>query len=78
MLSACSIACGQKFTLQELIKLNDMNWDEFDSYVVNKGYEYNRSENMDYVDSKSYGYKQKGEQSLYFISKTCNWHNVNE
>jgi len=70
LLITCSIAFGQKFTLQELTNLNKMDWDEFDSYVIAKGYEYNKTEDLEFVESKSYGYKQKGEESPYFISKT--------
>ena len=70
LVSVCNIGFGQKFTLRELIILNNMDWNEFDSYVVNKGYDYNRTENLEYVDSKSYGYRQKGEESSYFVSKT--------
>ena len=67
---ACNVMYGQKFTLRELTNLNNMDWDQFDSYVVAKGYEYNKTEDLEFVESKSYGYKLKGDHSPYFISKT--------
>jgi hypothetical protein len=49
-----STGFSQKFTLSELVQLNKSNWDYFDTYVLDKGYEYNNATNNDSLITKYY------------------------
>lgn len=57
---------SQKFTLQEMIDLNHKNVDDFDTYVVSKGYDFNKFNEEDNYDSKSYSFKGFNEDSAEF------------
>src|SRR5438093_8830889 len=62
---------SQKFSLNELIKLNNANWDDFDTYVTSKGYEYYTTEDKYYSETRAYAYKQSASSKAgYFIAKS--------
>ena len=64
---------GQNFNLSELIKMKKMNADEFDTYVVKKGYEFfqnNQGDDFTY-SSTTYTYKVNGAKQAY-ITKYSN------
>lgn len=63
---------SQNFTLSELIKLKKMNADEFDTYVVKKGYEFYRKHPDDKNHSIliNYSYKINGARRCYITKKT--------
>jgi len=67
-------AFGQKFTLNELIKMNNMNWDDFDTYVTKKGYYYSANENSSSVQGggkhMEYEYDGKICKGERYINKT--------
>jgi len=47
---------AQNFKLNELIKMRNMNWDDFDTYVTSKGYQYNDFKKEKNSTSKHYKY----------------------
>jgi len=65
---------GQKFTLNELIKMNSMDWDNFDTYVTKKGYYYSGNEKTSYVQDNGkhmeYEYDGKICKGERYINKT--------
>lgn len=62
-----SILC-QNFTVAELIKINNYELDDFDTYVNQKGYKYYENESTEFSDRTSYAYSVNGVNKLY-ISK---------
>ena len=62
---------GQKFSLDELIKLNTMNLDNFDTYVTTKGYKYFENFNDEFAEGNSYSFdqNQSNDHAANFISK---------
>ena len=63
---------GQRFSLSELIKLNNQDWDDFDTYVVTKGYQYQETDDNDLNEAKAYSFdtNKTSSKAPYFISKT--------
>jgi hypothetical protein len=59
---------GQNFTLSEMIKINNYQLDDFDTYVTQKGYQYFETENTDYANATSYVFYVNGVKKSY-ISK---------
>lgn len=59
---------GQNFTLSELIKINNYQLDDFDTYVTQKGYQYYENDNTDFADATSYVFYINGVRKSY-ISK---------
>ena len=59
---------GQNFTLSELIKINNYQLDDFDTYVTKKGYQYFENDNTDFADVTSYVFYVNGVKKSY-ISK---------
>lgn len=62
-----SIFC-QNFTLSELIKINNYNLDNFDTYVTQKGYKYYENKSTEFSDCTAYGFTVNGFNKFY-ISK---------
>lgn len=59
---------SQEFTLSEMIKINNYNLEEFDSYVNQKGYKFHGNENDDFADESTYKFVDKNNKR-YFIAK---------
>ncbi len=59
---------GQNINLQELIKLNNYSFDNFDTYVTQKGFRYYQNEDTDYANNTSYSYSSNGI-IISYISK---------
>lgn len=55
-----SITYGQTFTVTELITINYKNYDDFDTYVTKKGYEYSITDNDALSENRSYSFKRGG------------------
>ena len=48
-----------------------MDWDDFDTYVTSKGYEYYKTEDDDFAETKAYSYDQaRNSKAVYFIAKS--------
>ena len=67
----CSnISFSQIFTLDELVNISNMNTDEFDSFVISKGYEFFKTETDDYSENIIYAHNLKSNNiAPSYISK---------
>lgn len=68
-------ASGQNFTLSNLIEMNNLSFDDFDTYVTKKGYTYNSSKKDDEISNVCYISKTRGLDTAYITlekSKTKN------
>ena len=65
------ISFAQKLTLGELIKLNNYDIDQFDSYVTQKGFSYFKRDKTKLSTYISYAFEQNGndQKSFAFITK---------
>lgn len=75
LFSIASLTFGQNFTLSELIKINNYKLDDFDTYVTQKGYKFDKSENIDFYENTSYAFYTKGVKDCFitkFYYKTSN------
>lgn len=63
-----TISIAQNFTLSELIKINNYNLNDFDTYVTQRGYKYYENESTEFSDRTTYAYSVNGINKLY-ISK---------
>lgn len=63
------IVSGQSLSLPELIKMNDMAVDDFDTYATNKGFRFLKTNKDDNSESTSYSYSKNGYR-IAFITKT--------
>ena len=64
---------SQKFTLSNIVNLASYNNDNFDTYVISKGYIFNKSESDQRSTTKSYSFstnKYERNKAVYWISKT--------
>lgn len=61
----------QKFTLNELISLTKMNFDEFDTFVTDKNYKFYKSDSDNLFKSISYAFEQSAitNRAKFFIAK---------
>lgn len=59
---------AQNYSLSELIKINNYNLDDFDTFVTQRGYKYYESKNTDFSDATSYVFTVNGFNKAY-ISK---------
>jgi len=75
LLLISQFAFSQFLTLAELINLNEMTWDNFDTYVINKEYSFAKTVKTKYkdgslhYDNKTYSSKFNGLMASYFITK---------
>ena len=53
-----------------MINLNENDWDQFDTYVLAKGYEYYKADTDNNLDIRSYALRIEQNKSYYFITKT--------
>ena len=60
-----TISIAQNYTLSELIKINNYNLDDFDTYVTQRGYKYYKSKSSDFSDGTSYVYTVNGIRKSY-------------
>ena len=60
-----TIIFGQNFTLSELIKINNYQLDDFDTYVTQKGYKYFETDNTDISDETTYVFYVNGVKKSY-------------
>ncbi len=60
-----TISIAQNYTLSELIKINNYNLDDFDTYVTQRGYKYYESKSSDFSDGTSYAYSVNGIRKSY-------------
>lgn len=56
---------SQSFSLNELIKISKYNEDNFDTYVTNKGYIFDKVDDKKYTSSKSYTFLVNGYKKYY-------------
>lgn len=49
---------AQVFTMSELEVLSSKNWDEFDTYLIKKGYVYNNYDTDKYSELKTYSFQR--------------------
>ncbi len=59
---------AQTFTLSELIKVNNLSFEDFDTYVIKKGYQYYENEIDEYAENTSYKSNVRGK-AVSYISK---------
>ena len=59
---------SQSLTLADLIKLNNLTEDNFDTFITSKGFKYNDFENLENANQKSYVFYIKGIKNSY-VSK---------
>jgi hypothetical protein len=59
---------GQNFNLSELIKINNLHLDDFDTYVIKKRYSFYENKNNDFASKTSYVFMKNGVKYSY-ISK---------
>jgi hypothetical protein len=59
---------AQSFSLNELIKINNINLDDFDTYVTKKGYSFYENNSSSLAEETSYFFKVNGIKT-YYISK---------
>lgn len=71
-LFAFAAAFGQRFSLTDLIRLNNQDWDDFDTYVTSKNYQYQAIDDNDFIEAKSYSFDTNNStgKAPYFITKT--------
>ena len=75
MLLISQSSFSQSLTLTELIDLNKMSFDNFDTYVINKDYSFASTVQSKYrdgslhYDNKTYSTKLNGSEASYFITK---------
>ncbi len=75
LLLISQFAFSQSLTLTQLIDLNEMSWDNFDTYVINKEYSFSKTVKTKYkdgsfhYDNKTYSTKLNGLMASYFITK---------
>jgi hypothetical protein len=60
-----SISIAQNFTLSELIKINNYNLNDFDTYVTQRGYKYYEIKSSDFSDGTSYAFNVNGFNKAY-------------
>jgi len=53
-----------------MIKMNENNWDQFDTYILTKGYEYYKTDTDENFEIRTYAFGVKQNKSYYFITKT--------
>lgn len=64
---------SQKFTLSNLVNLASYNNDNFDTFVISKGYVFNKTESDEQSATKFYSFstnKYERNKAAYWISKT--------
>ena len=54
LLGIAFISQAQKFTVPQLISMSKMNFDDFDTYITQRGYSYYDGESDENMQSKSY------------------------
>jgi hypothetical protein len=59
---------AQSYNLSELIKINKLNLDDFDTYVTKKGYTFYQNNTSSLANETSYFFKVNGVKT-YYISK---------
>lgn len=60
-----AISFGQSFTIVELIKINDYQFDEFDTYVTTKGYKYYQNDDNNIANVISYAFNTNKQPTSY-------------
>jgi len=63
-------AHSQSLTLTDLIKLNVLNEDEFDTFITTKGFTYDGLENREHANIKSYAYYVNSVKTSYLSKVT--------
>lgn len=70
MILLTSLSYSQKCSLSEIIKMNKMNWDEFDTYANKKGYFFSKIYEHEDSYEKSYLFGNHNTIGYYVLSKT--------
>ncbi len=67
LLFTCHVSLGQKITINDLVKVVNMDWDQFDTYALVNGFVFEKNESTPMSVSKSYskeGHHVMNERSI--------------
>lgn len=65
--------CAQQLSLSNMVNLLESNWDSYDSFVISKGYTYNKSDEKEFSVSRTYSFstnKYNRNYATNWIEKT--------
>ena len=62
---------AQSMSLGDLVKILPMTWDDFDSYMLSKGYQFDGNKSSFGAGEKSVVYK--AERGTYYVNKIVKW-----